>query len=262
MINKIVASADEAVADIADGASLHIGGFSEPASVPSGLLAAVARRGPRRLTIISNDVALGAEVLQMMIDNGKTGTSATGVLPVPPGFFPVGLLIEAGLVSKAITSAAADMRGGRKSGAEKRLELGEIEIELVGQGTLAERIRAARVGIPSFYMPVGVGTVTTTGREVRCFDGVPCSLETALSADFALVTADKADRLGNLMFRGTARTTNAVMAGAARVTIAEVNEIVEAGEIGADQIHTAGAFVDRVVLRPAGAGGVIPQGRR
>lgn len=260
MIDKIYTSVDEAVADIGDGASLHIGGFSEPASVPSHLLAAIARRAPRGLTVISIDVALGAEVLEMMIQSGRDGVSSTGVLPVPDGFHPLGLLVEAGLIAKAITSGASDLRGGRRSGAEQLLETGGIEIELQGQGTLAERIRAARVGIPGFYTPIGLDTFSTEGKEIRIIDGVRCAFETALMADFAIITADKADRYGNLVYRGTARTTNAVMAGAARTTIVEVNEIVELGSLHPDTIVTAGAFVDRVVLRPPGMGGSVPRG--
>ena len=130
------------------------------------------------------------------------------------------------------------------------LRRGEAEVEVQGQGSIAERIRCARAGIPAFYTPVGVGTFVAEGKELRDFDGVPHILETALRADFALIRAERADRYGNLIFRGP-RTFNETMAGAAEVTIAEVDEVVPLGELAPDAIHTPGVYVQRVVVRPS-----------
>lgn len=253
MIDKLVIDADAAVADIDDGAVVHVGGFSEPAGCPSLLLAALVRRGARNLTLVSNDVATGAAVAAML--SNATHEQRGGRPPVPPGFHPPGMVVEAGLVTKVITSAASDVRGGRRSCAEELLAEGKLEVEIVGQGTLAERIRCARVGIPAFYSPIGVGTYTAVGKRREIIDGVECVLEPALRADFALIVADQADRFGNLTYRGTARTINPVMAGAAGVTIVEVNEIVALGGLAPEAIETAGPFVDRVVLRPPGMTG-------
>jgi len=126
----------------------------------------------------------------------------------------------------------------------------EAEVEVIGQGSLAERIRAARAGIAAFYTPVGPGTVVAEGKEVRDFEGVPHLLEHALHADFALIRAWKADRYGNLIFRG-ARTFNETMCGAARITVAEVDEVVPLGDLAPDQVHVAGVYVQRVVVRPS-----------
>ncbi len=253
MIDKLVADADAAVADIGDGAVVHVGGFSEPAGCPSLLLAALVRRGPRHLTLVSNDVATGAAVATML--RSATREERGGRPPVPEGFYPPGMVVEAGLVDRVITSAASDLRGGRQSAAEQLLADGRIEIEIVGQGTLAERIRCGRVGIPAFYSPIGVGTYTAEGKQHKMINGVECVLEHAIYADFALITADQGDRFGNLAYRGTARTINPIMAGAARVTIAEVNEIVPLGGIGPQLVATSGAFVDRMVHRPAAMSG-------
>jgi 3-oxoacid CoA-transferase subunit A len=252
MIDKIVGSTDEALVDIFPGASIHIGGFSEPASCPNDLLAALVRKGVGDLTIITNDAARGRGYIERMrAEAEQAGPSADfdGVLPLPEWFIPVGVLVETGQVRRAITSAGGELKGGRETAAEGLIRQGVMEVELLSQGTLAERIRAGRVGMPAFYSAVGVGTFTTEGKEVRVFDGRPYVLETALKADFALIAADKADRFGNLTYRGSARTMNAVMAGAATVTIAEVNEIVDPDELDPDRINTPGVYVDRVVLR-------------
>jgi 3-oxoacid CoA-transferase A subunit len=250
MINKIVNSADEALHDVFAGAIVHIGGFSEPASLPNDLLAALVRRGVGELTIITNDAARGRGYIERMRAESKNLDSSSpfnGILPLPDWFMPVGTLVETGQVRRAITSAGGEIKGGRETAAEELIRQGVMEVELVSQGTLAERIRAGRVGTPAFYSAVGVGTFTTEGKEIRMFDGKPYALETSLRADFALIAADKADRFGNLVYRGSARTMNAVMAGAAEITIAEVNQIVD--DLDPDRINTPGVYVDRVILR-------------
>ncbi|MPZ98614.1 MAG: 3-oxoacid CoA-transferase subunit A [Dehalococcoidia bacterium] len=243
MINKIVATFDDAVADIADGATVHFGGFASPFNSPSYLVAAVARQGATDLTAISTSMGRGL----------ASADQQSRWLPPelrPRDFFDIGLLAELGRIRKGITSFAVGARHDWVYPFEERLAAGEAEVEVLGQGSLAERIRAARAGIAAFYTPVGPGTDVARGKEVRDFDGVPHVLETALKADFALVRAYKADRYGNLIFRG-ARTFNETMAGAAAVTIAEVDEVVDLGELRPEQIHTPGVYVQRVVVRPS-----------
>ncbi len=167
----------------------------------------------------------------------------------PTDFWDVGLLAELGRIRKGITSFSVGARHHLVYPFERRLAAGEVELELTGQGSLAERIRASRAGIAAFYTPVGPGTTVAEGKKVRDFDGVPHVLETALRADFALIRAHQADRYGNLTFRG-AHTLNATMAGAASVTIAEVDEIVALGDLTPDRIHTPGVYVQRLVRRP------------
>lgn len=243
MINKIVATFDEAVADLQDDATIHFGGFASPFNSPSYLVAAVARRGVRRITAISTSMGRGL----------AHRDSQSPWLPPelrPQDFFDVSLMAELGQLKKGITSFAVGARHDLIYPFEERLADGTVEVEVLGQGSLAERIRCARAGIAAFYTPVGPGTDVAKGKEVREFDGVPHVLETALYADFALIRAWKADRYGNLIFRGP-RTFNETMAGAARITIAEVDEVVALGELKPEQIHTAGVYVQRVVLRPA-----------
>jgi len=243
VINKFVATFDEAVADLpADGATIHFGGFASPFNSPSYLVAAVARHGGSGLTAISTSMGRGL----------VHGAQQTRWLPPelqPTDFFDVGLLAELGRVRKGITSFAVGARHDWIYPFEERLNSGEAEVEVIGQGTLAERIRCARAGIAGFYTPVGPGTEVARGKEVREFDGVPHVLETALKADFSLIRAWKADRFGNLVYRG-ARTFNETMAGAATITIAEVDESVALGELAPEQIHTPGVYVQRVVVRP------------
>lgn len=255
MIDKIVRSASAAVADIASGASVHVGGFSEPAGCPNELIAALLELAPTNLTVIANDVARGTSYLERLRADAavRRGAAFDGYLPLPDWFVPVGLLVERGLVRRAITSGAGDLRAAAETAAETLARAGRLEVELVSQGTLAERIRAGRVGVPAFYSPIGVGTETARGKEHRVFGAREYVLETALRADFALIAADKADRFGNLVYRGSARNINPVMAGAASITIAEVNEVVELGAISPDAVHTPGVYVDRVVIRKRGA---------
>jgi 3-oxoadipate CoA-transferase alpha subunit len=244
MINKIVSTFDEAVADIPSGSTLHIGGFVGPAYSPSYLIAALARKRVDRLTIVTTAIASGTAQLLQYAEAVKS------VMELPKDYVGPALLAELHLVTKAITTFPATSHGSVESPFEQLLRAGEAEVELIGQGSLAERIRCARAGIAAFYTPVGVGTFVGAGKELRDFGGVPHILETALHADFALIRAHRADRRGNLAHRGPS-TFNATMAGAARVTIAEVDAIVPLGGIEPNAVVTPGVYVQRVVPRPA-----------
>ncbi len=232
-INKIVSGFDEAVADMKDGDTIMIGGFGVVVGAPSLLLEAVGRKGVKDLTMVSNVTGFGKDVWKML-----------GIkFAEDPD-----ILVRNGQVKKAI--ATAPVSTIYKNNFEKLLRAGKVELEMSSQGTLAERIRAAKAGLGGVYIPVGVGTVLEEGKETKVIDGQKYILEIPIKADFALIKAHKADRWGNLTYRRTTRTYNAVMAGAAKVTIAEVDEIVELGELDADAIHTPGIYVDRVVVRP------------
>lgn len=214
-MDKRIASADEAVRDIWDGATVMLGGFGL-SGIPENLIAALVRRGAKGLHTISNNMGVDG--------------------------FGVGLLLEACMIASHI---------GSYVGENRRLESmaisGALKLTLIPQGTLAERIRAGGAGIPAFYTPAGVGTIVAEGKEVREFDGRSYLLERALTADFALVKAWRGDRLGNLVYRKTARNFNPMMAAAARTTIAEVEELVEPGDLNPDQIVTPGIYVKRIV---------------
>lgn len=214
-MNKLWASADEAVADIFEGATVMIGGFGL-CGIPENLIKAVVRKGVGGLHTISND--MGVDGLGM------------------------GLMLEAGLIASHLGSYV-----GENKLLETRMIAGRLSVSLIPQGTLAERIRAGGAGIPAFYTPAGVGTVVAEGKEIREFDGRKYLLEQALTADFALVRAWRGDRLGNLVYRKTARNFNPMMATAAKVTIAEVEELMEPGEIDPDAVVTPGVYVKRVV---------------
>jgi 3-oxoacid CoA-transferase A subunit len=207
---------DAAVARIPDGASVLVGGFGL-CGIPENLIKALARRGTRDLTIISNNAGVA--------DYG------------------IGLLLQNAQVRKMIGTYV-----GENALLERMILDGSIEIDLVPQGTFAERIRAAGAGIPAFYTPTGVGTVVADGKEVRSFAGRDYILEQALSADFALIKAYRADRMGNLVYRRTTRNFNPMMATAARTTIAEVEAVVEAGDLDPEAVVTPGIYVDVVVL--------------
>jgi len=214
-MNKVRATADEAVADIQDGASIMVGGFGL-CGVPEHLISALVRKGPKGLRTISNNVGVDG--------------------------FGLGLMLEAGMIESHIGSYV-----GENKLLEQRVNEGSFNLTLIPQGTLAERMRAGGAGIPAFYTPAGVGTVVAEGKETREFNGRPYLLETGLTADFAFVKAWKGDRLGNLIYRKTARNFNPVMATAARVTIAEVEELVEPGTIDPDCVATPGVYVQRIV---------------
>ncbi len=242
-VNKIVSSFDEAVADIPDGAVLLIGGFGGPGECPSYLIAAVARKAAKNLTIVGNTGGWGSQLIEVL------RVRMASLLRFPPDWYDPGLLVEREQVSKGILSfPAAPAR--IYTPFEKAVMDGKIELELIGQGSLAERMRAAKGGIAAFYTPVGVGTIVEEGKEVREFDGRKHLLEMALKGDFSLVRAHKADRYGNLVYRGSSRTFNATMAGASTVTIAEVDEVVEPGALDPEHIVTPGIYVQRVVVRP------------
>ena len=215
-MNKVVAHVDAAVADIPDGCTIMIGGFGL-CGVPENLIAALVRKKVTNLHTIANNVGIDGHGM--------------------------GLVLEAGMIASHIGSYVGENRL-----LEQMVIAGKLDLRLVPQGTLAEQIRAGGAGIPAFYTPTGVGTVVAEGKEVREFDGRQYLLERALTADFALVKAWKGDRMGNLTYRKTARNFNPMMAAAAAVTIAEIEELVEPGEIDPDHVVTPGIYVQRVVV--------------
>jgi len=237
-INKIVADFDEAVQDMFDGAVIMVGGFGTVVSMPSCLLEAIYRKGVKNLTTISNAGGFGSDVWKMM------------AAPFPED---MDILVRNERIKKAIVSAPVSAL--YENNFEKLYRAGKIEMEMVPQGTLAERIRAAKAGLGGVYIPTGVGTEVEKGKEKRVIDGREYLLEFPIQADFALIHAYKGDRWGNLVYRGTSRTFNPTMAGAAKVTIAEVDEIVELGELNEEVIVTPGIYVDRVVQRPKASAG-------
>ena len=243
-VNKVFETFDAAGADVRDGSMIHVGGFGTAAEYPSYLIAALARLGVKGLTLTGNHSGFSEDQLKMMRD------ANLGIIKYPDDYGSPGLLVDRGQVAKGIYAFPV-LNRGLEVPFETLLNEGKVELELIGQGSLAERIRAARAGIAAFYTPVGVGTVVAEGKEVRDFDGRPHVLEHALKADVSIIRAHKADRYGNLVYKGTARTFNATMAGAAHLTIAEVDEVVELGELDPECIVTAAPYVQRVVVRPA-----------
>lgn len=225
-MNKVFETFEEAVKDVSDGAVIMVGNFAGPGGTPFYLIQALRKQGARNLTIIANTA--GGIGLTLDYDDHR-------------------ILFENKQVKKVIASFPFSTSASRPSEAEKQILSGEVELEILPQGTLAERIRAGGAGIPAFYTPTGVGTVIEEGKEARVFDDRPCLLERALKADYAFVRAYKADLIGNLVFRGTQRQFNPIMATAARITIAEVDEIVDTGELDPESIVTPGLFVKRIV---------------
>ncbi|ACA38415.1 CoA transferase subunit A [Lysinibacillus sp. fkY74-1] len=213
---KVWRSFEEAVADIKDGDMLAVGGFGL-CGIPEKSIAALVQKGTKDLTVVSNNCG---------VDD-----------------WGLGLL----LANKQIKKMVASYVGENKI-FEQQFLSGELEVELTPQGTLAERLRAGGAGIPGFYTATGVGTPIAEGKEVKVFDGKDYILEEGIAADFALVKAWKADKLGNLVYRKTSRNFNPLAAMAGKITIAEVEEIVEVGELDPDHIHTPGVFVQRVLL--------------
>jgi len=241
-MNKVAASSKEALADVFDGAVILCGGFGCVGGMPSTLFKALAEISVKNLTLVGNAPALGVEAQK----------TAARTIKVPESYADGSLLLRNGQVSKLIVSvpAMAIYRMQEPFPIVKALQEGQdIEIELVAQGTLAKRIKAAREGVPAFYSRTGVGTLLEKGKEIRQIDGQDYLLEYAIKADFALIWAYKADRYGNLTYRGTSRTFNATMAGAANITIAEVAEVVELGELDPEAVTTPGIYVDRIVKR-------------
>jgi 3-oxoacid CoA-transferase subunit A len=213
-MNKVVASADEAIGDVFDGASIMIGGFGL-CGMPENLIRALVQKGTRNLRTISNNVGIDG------VGNG--------------------LLLAAGQIVHHVGTYV-----GENKLLEEMVLTGTIKLDLVPQGTFSERIRAGGAGIPAFYTPTGVGTMVAEGKETREFDGRTYVMERGLTADFAFVKAWKGDREGNLVYRKTARNFNPMMATAARVTIAEVEHLVEVGELDGDSIHTPSIYVKRI----------------
>jgi 3-oxoacid CoA-transferase A subunit len=236
MKNKVCASLIEAVADIPDGATIMIGGFGHASDKPQNLIKALKDRGAKSLTIIANSSG-GA---------GKLGIGSLGGKP----FVDEEILVENRQVKKAICSVPASLVMSKPCSFERQYLAGEVELEYVPQGTLAERIRAGGAGLGGFYTPTGVGTLVENGKEKRTIDGKDMLLEFALRADYALIRAYCADKMGNLVYRGIMRSFNAIMATAAKVTIAEVEQIVEAGELDAETVVTPGIFIDRIIEVP------------
>ena len=236
-INKVVPSFAESVADIPDGAWVMIDGFAGPGGTPQNLIRALRDRGTRQLTIISNTAGLASVI-------------GFGTIP---GDRPddIGILVDNEQVKKVIASFPVSPSPSRPTSFERAHREGKVDLEVVPQGTLAERIRAGGAGIPAFYTPTGAGTNMAESKETRVFDGREHLLEHALTADFALLRADKADTLGNVVYRGTSQNFNGVMATAARVTIVEVDDLVQPGDIDPGAVHTPAIFVNRIVRIPS-----------
>lgn len=213
-MNKVIAGADEAVKDIPDNAVIMLGGFGL-CGIPENSIAALIRSGVKGLTCISNNAG---------VDD-----------------FGIGLMLKTRQVKKMISSYV-----GENAEFERQLLSGELEVELIPQGTLATRCMMAGYGIPAFFTPAGVGTEIANGKETREFDGKEYLMEHAFDSDFAIVKAWKGDTAGNLIFRGTSRNFNPLMAMAGKITIAEVEELVPAGELNPDEIHTPGIYVQRI----------------
>ena len=218
MIDKIVSSSDEALAGIRDGMTLVVGGFGL-CGIPENLIAALVRTGARGLTCVSNNAG---------VDD-----------------WGLGLLLQTRQIRKMVSSYV-----GENAEFERQYLSKELEVEFVPQGTLAERMRAGGAGIPAFFTPAGFGTIVAEGKETRTFDGKNYVMERGIFGDFSLVAAWKGDRLGNLVYRKTARNFNPMAATAGRICVAEVEELVEVGELDPDNIHTPGIFVHRVVVAP------------
>lgn len=214
MINKTVKNAQEAVTDIPSNCMLMMGGFGL-CGIPENCIKALLEKDISGLTIVSNNAG---------VDD-----------------FGIGLLLQKRMVKKMISSYV-----GENAEFERQLLSGELEVDLIPQGTLAERVRAGGAGIPAFFTPAGVGTEVAEGKEVREFDGKLYLMEQWLRADFSIVKAWKGDTAGNLIFRGTARNFNPIMATAGKICIAEVEELVQEGELDPNQVHTPGIFVQRI----------------
>lgn len=242
-VNKVVDSFDEAVNDVFDGATILIGTFGNPGGCPTWLIRALRDQGAKELTLVGNGPGFGKARKEMIRRSGVVDT-------LPEWYEDHGILCENGQVKHAICSFPVSASPVIKTAFEQALDKAEATVEILPQGTLAERCQSSKMGIAAFYTPTGPGTVVVEGKEVRDFDGRPHVLEHAIKGDFSLIRAHKADRRGNLVYRGSSRTFNAVMAGASKVNIAEVDEVVELGELNPDTIVTPGIWVDRIVVRP------------
>ena len=232
-MNKIFDSFKEILEGVSSGATIMIDGFAGPGGTPQNLIKALRENGSKNLTVISNTAGLASVI--------GFGT-IPGVRPID-----IGVLVDNKQIKKVIASYPVSPSPSRPTSFENAYKNGEVDLELVPQGTLAERIRAGGAGIPAFYTPTGVGTMVGQGKEVRVFDGRQYVLETALTADFALIKGHIADTYGNLTYRGTSRNFNGVMVSAAATSIVEVDDIVGPGEIDSYRIDTPGIFVDRII---------------
>jgi 3-oxoacid CoA-transferase subunit A len=213
-MNKVVANADEAIRDMFDGASIMVGGFGL-CGMPENLIRALHRKGTKNLTTISNNAGVDGQGMGLLLANGQ-------IVRHIGTYVGENKLLEQMVINK------------------------QIDLQLIPQGTFSERMRAAGAGIAAFFTPTGYGTVVAEGKETREFDGRPYVLEHALKADFAFIKAWKGDKWGNLVYRKTARNFNPMMATAAKVTIAEVEELVEVGDLDPDMVHTPSVFVKRI----------------
>ena len=235
---KVYPDGPSAIGDLPAGATVMIDGFGGPGGMAHYLLVTLRDLGTQGLTIISNTAGIARSV--------NFGT--------PPGKLAIdhSILIDNGQVIKAIATYPVSPSPSRPNAFELAYRRGDLELELVPQGTLAERLRAGGAGIAAFYTPTGAGTLIAQGKESRVIDGKEYILETALTADYCLIRGYKADTLGNVVYKGTSRNFNAVMAPAARITVVEVDEVVEPGQLDPELIVTPGIFVDRIVRRPEG----------
>ena len=231
-VNKVVQSFAQAVEDVPNGAVIMMDGFGGAGGMPQQLILALRDQGAREMTIISN----------------TGGLVGFGIIAGQPSVTH-GILIESGQVKKLIASFPVSRSPSQPNPFELAYNRGEVNVEVIPQGTLAERIRAGGAGIAAFYTPTGVGTDATEDKETRTIDGRDYLMEHALTADYAFIRAFKADHLGNLVYRGTSRNFNQLMAAAARVTIAEVDEIVEPGGLDPELVITPGVYVNRLVKR-------------
>ena len=234
--SKVYPDGPSAIADLPEGATVMIDGFGGPGGMAHYLLVSLRDRGTKGLTIISNTIGI-ARIVNFGTPAGKLAIDHS-------------ILVENGQVAKAIATYPVSPSASRPSTFELAYRRGEVELELVPQGTLAERLRAGGAGIYAFYTPTGAGTLIAEGKESRIIDGKEYVLEQALTADYCLIRGHKADTLGNVVYKGTSRNFNAVMAPSARITIVEVDEVVEPGQLDPELIVTPGVYVDRLVVRP------------
>ncbi len=232
--NKEYSSFRQAVADIPDGASIMIGLFAGPAGMPQNLILALRNHGAKNLTVICSNFGFGIQT--------KT----------PKPFISPAILVDNGQVRKAIVNWTRSNSPGEISPLEQAVKAGKVELELMPMGVQTTRMKAGGMGIEAFYSPIGIGTVYERGKEKRVFNGKEYLLEYPLRADYGFVRACKADKLGNLTYKGTERAANPLVAKACDVTIAEVDEIVESGEIAPDHVVTPGMYLDRIIPIPEG----------
>jgi len=231
--NKVYPSAVEALKDVPEGAIINVDGFAGPGGMAHYLMVGLRDLGVKGLQLISNTA-------------GVARVSAFG----SPNIIDHSILVENNQVAKATASYPVSPSASRPSAFEEAYKRGETELEVVPQGTLAERLRCGGAGVAAFYTPTGAGTLLAEGKEARNIDGKEYILETGLRADFCIIRGHKADTLGNVVYKGTSRNFNPVMATTAKITVVEVDEIVEPGQLGPEEIVTPGLFVDRIVLRP------------